>query len=191
MPPTATLPEELHTDRLLVRVARPGDGAVFNRAVLDSLDRLRPWLGWVSPPPSLEDSERACRRAQARFLLNEDLMALFFLKDGGQLVGGSGLHNARWDLRQFEVGYWGHAAHGGRGLMTEGVGALVEHALGPLRATRVFLTTDERNTASRRIAERLGFALEGTLRCERLDLQGRLRNTCVYARTGAVAGELP
>jgi hypothetical protein len=44
-----------------------------------------------------------------------------------------------------------------------------------LSANRVFLTTDEKNLASRRLAERAGFELEGTLRLDRRDLEGRLR----------------
>ena len=50
-----------------------------------------------------------------------------------------------------------------------------------LGAHRVFLTTDERNLRSRRLAERAGFELEGTLRRDRFDLEGRLRNTRGYA----------
>jgi RimJ/RimL family protein N-acetyltransferase len=46
----------------------------------------------------------------------------------------------------------------------------------------VFLTTDHRNRDSWRLAERAGFELEGVLRNERLDLQGRLRDTRVYSR---------
>lgn len=184
LPSSDRLPEELYTPRLLVRVARPGDGVVFNRAIIESLDRLRPWLAWVTPVPSLADSEFSCRRAYARFLLNEDLMVFFFFKDTGQLVGGSGLHNVKWDLRQFEVGYWGHSAFAGQGLVNEGVQVLVQHALVNLRASRVFMTTDEMNVASRRLAERVGFQLEGTLKRERRNLQGGLRNTCVYALLG-------
>lgn len=155
---------------------------MFNEAIVESCEDLKPWLGWVYPAPSLNESEAACRRAYARFLLNEDLMAFFIQKDSGQLVGGSGLHNANWKLRQFEVGYWGRSRFLGAGLITEGVAALTEHALHDLRASRVFLTTDERNVASWRLAERAGFQFEGTLRNERLDLRGEFRNTRVYAR---------
>ena len=181
------LPERLETERLIVRVARPGDGAMFCRAIHESLDRLSPWLGWVQPPPTVESSEAHCKRAYARFLLNEDLMAFFLQRDSGALVGGGGLHKADWTLRQFEVGYWGHALHAGSGLVTEGVRALTEHALTALQATRVFLTTDDLNTASWRLAERAGFELEGVLRNERLNLQGRLRNTRVYSRVAPQA----
>lgn len=185
MPASNFLPESLETARMLIRVARPGDGPVFNEAVLDSLTQLSPWLGWVSPPPTAEESEINCRKAFARFLMNEDLMAFFFLKDGGVLVGGSGLHKANWTLRQFEVGYWCRSGFGGRGLMTEGVKCLADHALQVLKASRVFLTTDEKNVASWRLAERAGFELEGTLRNERLNLAGTLRNTRVYSRIAA------
>lgn len=180
----STLPEQIESERLIIRVARPGDGAIFNAAVLESLDRLSPWLGWVLPPPTLAQSEESCQRTYERFLLNEDLMAFFILKTTGALVGGSGLHDANWDTRCFEVGYWGHASHAGQGLITEGVAALTDYALDSLNASRVFLTTDERNEASWRLAERAGFELEGVLRNERRNLAGELRNTRVYSRIG-------
>jgi RimJ/RimL family protein N-acetyltransferase len=178
----SSLPEQIETERLIVRVARPGDGSAFNTAICESLERLSPWLAWVTPPPTLEQSEASCRRAYARFLLNEDLMAFFFDKKSGSLVGGSGLHDANWDLRSFEIGYWGHSNFAGHGLITEGVSALSDYALDSLNASRVFLTTDEMNIASWKLAERAGFELEGTLRSDRRNLAGTLRNTRVYSR---------
>jgi RimJ/RimL family protein N-acetyltransferase len=180
----STLPEQIESERLIIRVARPGDGAMFNAAVVESLERLSPWLGWVSPTPTVEQSEASCRKAYARFLVNEDLMVFFFQKSDGVLVGGSGLHDANWDLRCFEVGYWGYTKFAGRGLITEGVSALSDYALERLGASRVFLTTDDRNVASWKLAERAGFQLEGVLRRDRGDLAGRLRDTRVYSRIG-------
>ncbi len=181
-PTQSSLPEQIESDRLIIRVARPGDGPTFNAAILDSLERLSPWLGWVTPPPTLEQSEASCRRAYARFLLNEDLMAFFFQKFDGALVGGGGLHDANWDLRCFEVGYWGHSNFAGHGLITEGVSALAGYALDSLSAARVFLTTDDMNIASWKLAERAGFELEGILRNDRRNLSGGLRNTRVYSK---------
>ncbi len=175
------LPATLHSDRLVIRVARSGDGAMFAEALADSHADLAPWLGWVTPLPSPDEAEARCVAAHERFVRNEDLMAFFLTKDGGELVGGSGLHKADWALRQFEVGYWGRSRFAGSGLMTEGVRALARHAMDTLGANRVFLTTDERNLRSQRLAERAGFEFEGTLRRDRLDLEGKLRNTRVYA----------
>lgn len=179
---TDPFPDTIETDRVIIRSARPGDGAMFNHAVLSSLPELSPWLGWVRTPPTLEDSEESCCRAHAKFLALEDMMAFIFSKEDGQLIGGSGLHDMDWNLRCFEVGYWGRTGYVGKGLITEAVRALADFALNVLKANRVFLTTDNANLRSWRLAERAGFELEGILRNERLDLDGRPRDTRVYAR---------
>lgn len=179
------LPESLETARLLIRTAKPGDGAILHAAVAASYDELKPWLAWVEPLPTLEQSEQNCRAFYANFLLNQSLVALFIDKASGELVGGSGFHTVNWQLRQFETGYWRRTGWGGKGLMTEGVNALCAHALLRLGASRVYLTCDEQNSASRTLAERCGFELEGIMRNERLNLQGALRNTCMYARVKA------
>lgn len=177
-----SFPEQIESIRLSIRVARPGDGPIFNKAIQASRKELSPWLSWVTPAPTVEQSEESCRRAYARFLLNEDLMVFFFLKSDGSLVGGSGLHDPNWELRNFEIGYWGHSEHCGQGLITEGVTALADHALRCLSASRVLLTTDDLNISSWKLAVRAGFELEGILRNDRKNLSGGFRNTRVYSR---------
>lgn len=178
-------PESIETQRLLIRTAKPGDGRAYNEAVVASLPELSPWLHWAQTAPSLEVSELACRHAYGCFLLDEDMMALFFERDTGTLVGGGGLHKADWTLRRFEIGYWGRSGFTGRGLITEAVTALADHAMNPLRANRLELSVDEQNTRSCRLAERIGFALEGTRKNADFGPDGRLRNLRVYARTAA------
>lgn len=74
---SSLLPEEIQTERLLVRVARPGDGAMFNHAIVESLADLEPWLGWVTPAPTLEASEQSCRPGQG--LITEGVKVLGLL----------------------------------------------------------------------------------------------------------------
>ena len=52
-----------------------------------------------------------------------------------------------------------------------------------LRARRIECFTDADNLPSRRLAERCGFVLEGIMRNERVEPNGTLRNTCLYAVT--------
>lgn len=179
-------PEKIATERLILRVAKPGDGKAMHHAIKQSHQDLSPWLGWVTPMPTEDQVEQNCRGAYARFLLNEDLMVLIFKKDDGELIGGSSLHDPHWEVGCFEVGYWGHSAFTGQGFMTEAIRGISDFALNELDASRVFLTTDERNERSWRLAERAGFEYEGTLRNERFDLEGKLRNTRVYARVKAL-----
>ncbi|HEY2189526.1 MAG TPA: N-acetyltransferase, partial [Caldimonas sp.] len=74
------VPDRLETERLVLRVPRPGDGRVLNDAIRASHDELVPWLPWAGTLPTVEESEAHCRRQQARFLLREDFVMLLFLR---------------------------------------------------------------------------------------------------------------
>lgn len=185
MTATDRFPTELVSERLVIRPARPGDGSEFNEAVVESLPELAPWLHWAKEAPTVDVSEQDCRHAYGCFLLDEDMMVFFFERSTGKLVGGGGLHKADWKLRKFELGYWGRTTSIGKGLITEGANALADCAMSVLRANRLVLTCDERNGRSWKLAERIGFQFEGTMRNADFGPDGRLRNLRLYAKTSA------
>jgi len=171
--------------RLLLRAPRTGDGPALFDAVQASLPELRRFLAslpWVAGEQSATLSEVYCRNAEANFIARRDLPFLLWDRGSGAVVGAAGLHRIDWHTPKAEVGYWCRSASTGQGLVTEAVDALCQLAFGPLAMVRVELVTDEANLASRRVATRCGFALEGMLRSERRAPDGTLRNTCVFAR---------
>jgi len=179
------LPGHIDTQRLHLRVPRAGDGAALYAAIVESLPELRRFLAslpWVAAEPSPEVSEAWCRNAAANFLARRDLPFLMFEREGGALVGATGLHRTVWETPRTEIGYWCRTTRAGRGYVSEAVAAVARYAHENLRAVRVEIVTDEANLASRRVAERCGFELEGVLRHERRAPDGSLRNTCIYAR---------
>jgi RimJ/RimL family protein N-acetyltransferase len=178
------LPASLQTERLMLRPPQSGDGLPVLEAVTESLPELRRFLAslpWVAGEQTLESSETFCRTAQANFIARKDLTFLLFEKATGQLVGAAGLHRMVWETPKAEVGYWARTSRAGNGFVSEAVVALTRYAFKHLGAVRVELITDEENSASRKLAERCDFKLEGTLHRERRAPDGALRNTCVYA----------
>jgi len=179
------LPETIRTARLVLRTPRAGDGAAWFDALRESLPELRRhlgWLPWVASDPTLESAEVHCRTAQANFIARKDLLFLMLEPASGRVLGAGGLHRPVWSTPKVEVGYWCRTSCTGRGYIAEAVAALVDYAFVHLDAVRVELVTDAENAASRRVAERGGFTLEGTLRQERRAPDGSLRDTCIYAR---------
>jgi RimJ/RimL family protein N-acetyltransferase len=154
--------------------------------ITQSLAHLRPWMPWAQDAPSAESAELVVRRMQADFMARRDLCFQIYARrpDGsaGRLLGGTGLHRIDWAVRKFEVGYWIRPEAAGQGHVSEAVRLLTVLAFGPLDARRVEIRCDTRNTRSRAVAERCGFALEGVLRCDSLGVDGRPRDTCVYAQ---------
>ncbi|MBI5276416.1 MAG: GNAT family N-acetyltransferase [Burkholderiales bacterium] len=179
------LPQEIRTARLTLRPPRAGDGAVVFEAVLESLPELRRFLAslpWVGGEQSIENSESWCRNSAANFLARKDLPFLMFDTASGEYLGSTGLHRMDWGVPKAEVGYWCRSSMAGRGIVTEAVRAICEYGFEHLRAQRLEIVTDEANVASRRVAERCGFTLEGVLRHERRAPDGSLRDTCIYSR---------
>jgi RimJ/RimL family protein N-acetyltransferase len=90
--------------------------------------------------------------------------ALFAVVDraSGELAGSIGLFPPTDGVG--EIGYWGVAGFRGRGLMTEAVVLLSRWAFEEVGLRRLELLVDPRNDASRRLGERAGFVVEGTLR---------------------------
>ncbi len=163
-PTLIPLPEELRSDRLLLRPYRAEDAEALFAAVEESRDHLRPWVSWVDTFVSVEDARDYCLRCAANWLLRTDLTLGIFESESGRYLGGTGFHTPNWELRSFEIGYWIRATAAGQGYVTEAVRLLVELAFGQLAARRVELRCDPRNEPSRRVAERTGFILEGHLR---------------------------
>ena len=180
------VPALMETARLVLRPPRAGDGEVLFQAVSETLPELRQFIAsvpWVAAEQSVENSEIYCRLAQSNFVARKDFPYLLFDRASSQLVGCVGLHRPDWSVPKMEVGYWCRTSHTGNGYITEAIAALVQMAQDVFCPVRLDLVTDEANAASRAVADRSGFALEGILRNERRAPDGQLRNTCIYART--------
>ncbi|MBD8067815.1 GNAT family N-acetyltransferase [Bacillus sp. PS06] len=173
---------EFQTERLIIRLPKPGDGKVVYEAINASINELKLWMPFAQKQQSEEQVEINIREAHLLFLKREDLRLLIFHKESGEFVGSSGLHRINWDLPKFEIGYWIDSRQCGKGYMTEAVEGITKFALEELSAKRVEIRCDAKNLRSRAIPERLGFQLEGILRKDDLSVDGtEIRDTCIYA----------
>jgi RimJ/RimL family protein N-acetyltransferase len=123
--------------------------------------------------------------------------AVFAVTDiaDGRLLASVGLHFDRGrDGGIAEIGYWTAAPARGRGLMTEAAAAVCGWGFASCGVQRLDWYAEVGNVASRRVAEKVGFVIEGTLRRylarpggERVDAWvGSLISADEIAATGAV-----
>lgn len=181
-----SIPEAFESRRLLIRAPILDDGIKVNEAIRESLEELIPWMPWAQTMPTPEESEANIRKARLKFLERSDMRLLILLKETGELIGNSGLHNIDWKVRRFEIGYWVRTSFGGQGYMTEAVEAILNFAIQALQANRVEIRCDSKNIRSYRVAERLGFTLEGIIRNDDLSVDGSLRDTMVFSKVRGV-----
>ncbi|CAM5632456.1 GNAT family N-acetyltransferase OS=Streptomyces tendae OX=1932 GN=GUR47_07395 PE=4 SV=1 [Streptomyces tendae] len=83
----------------------------------------------------------------------------------GDLVGMLGVTMV--SLGVGEIGFWGAKEHRGRGHITEAAVAVARWAFTERAVDRLEWRAEVGNTASRAVAQRAGFTMEGTLRSPR------------------------
>lgn len=178
------IPESFESERLLIRVPRPGDGATLQEAYLESFSRLRPWFPWAQSESSIEEREQFCRERYASFIKRDDMTLMCFLKSENKFIIGSGLHMHNWDVPTFEIGYWVRTGYEGKGYVSEAVNRITQFGFETLQANRIFIRCDIANTRSQSVAKRAGFLYEGTFRnYERRHDNGKLTDMMYFAMT--------
>jgi ribosomal-protein-alanine N-acetyltransferase len=86
------------------------------------------------------------------------------MAESDELIGDVSVFNISQAHRRAELGYSLAAGHWGRGLAVEAVRLALAYGFDTLKLERFEADTDPRNAPSRRMLEKLGFELEGTMR---------------------------
>ena len=170
----ATIPRELQTPRLALRSWQPDDAEELLPILQANWEHLSPWIPArvASPSPVPELRERLRGNAEAFAEDREWRFAMLARVDGrgGRILGelslfprNAGGRVALGESDRAEIGYWMRADETGRGLVTEGVEALIEAASAIERWQHLEIRCDARNAPSAAIPRRLGFTLAETI----------------------------
>ena len=114
----------------------------------------------VPSPYTREDAEKFVELVGQWWDTGSELV--WAIRDPAGLAGVIGLHRIKDGAA--ELGYWLTPAARGRGYLAEAARTVVDFAFGPLRLERLEWHAVVGNTASARIAQNLGFRLEGVRR---------------------------
>ena len=137
------------------------------------------WLRDVFPYPyTREDAKGFVAYCLAA---DEDWELLRVIEADGQAVGSITLNRGRdVECRSAELGYWLGRAFHGKGIMTEAVEQMCLLGFKQWDIVRIFAQSYASNQASRRVLEKAGFTLEGTLR-RSVCKNGEMLDSCIYA----------
>jgi ribosomal-protein-serine acetyltransferase len=132
----------------------------MHELTLANFDRLRMWEQWAALEPTLPATFEATQQRLDAFTRGTALPCA--IRFDGALVGSVDLSV---DLGESiaELGCWVDARVEGRGVARLACAAILDHAFA-FGLSRVEARIASGNLRSRRLAEHLGFTLEGTLR---------------------------
>lgn len=136
-----------------------------------------------TPPFSREQVAERLARQGGQTVIDDTRDGLYLAAerlDSGELVGTFTLFVLSRDHQQGEIGYLLHPDQQGHGFATEGARIMLRLGFEQLGLHRIVARLDARNTASTRVAERLGMRREAHLRENEL-VKGEWTDELVYA----------
>ena len=170
----------IETDRLVLRCWKLEDAPLLKDAIDASLESLREWMPWAHDEPStIGELTQRLREFRSAFDADDDYIYGILDPDESTVLGGSGLHR-RVGANGLEIGYWIRSERQGEGLATEVAAALTRVGLEHEGVDRIQIHCGPGNRASARIAEKLGFTHEATLRRRREEHDGSMRDTEIH-----------
>lgn len=160
---------ELHTERLVVALARPGmHGAMARFLERNFASHLARWSPPADPSFFTEEFWRE-RLALSVEEFHADRAVRFVMRErhdpSGEVIGTLSYTNiVRGAFHACHLGYQIARSHEGVGLMSEALRAGNEFMFGTMRLHRIMANYRPENERSARVLERLGFTREGVAR---------------------------
>ena len=150
----------LITERLELHPLSSAHAESLFQAVLDSRQELLPWMPWARQP-TLEETYRQTDSSRREWRRGREFHFCLVERATRPVLGVAGLN--RNGLESAELHYWIRSDRSGVGLTTEACRALIDWAPRALGVRTLTLWAGEDNTASRRVAVKLGFIHVGPL----------------------------
>ena len=164
-------------ETLSLRLLTSADAKDLAALVRGNLARLSPWLPFATEDYNDQMADGFIQATAKQWASGQGFSAGIILD--GQLAGSIGVHELSWNQGHASLGYWVGAEAEGKGVVTRAARALLTWMFDESELERAEIRAATDNLRSRRLAERLGFRLEGVLRHEAL-LEGRWLDMAVY-----------
>ncbi len=149
-----------------------------NDLVRANLSRLQQWMPWAVDDYSIEHAREWIQRTVDSRAKDGSFNALLFLD--GEIIGTIGYHDLNTAHKHAAIGYWIDHRYEGKGIITRSTRILIDYLLSEVGLNRIEINCNVVNLRSRKVAERLGFTLEGIQR-EVEFLNGRFCDWAVYS----------
>ena len=166
-------------DAISIRPYRSEDIDGLYEAVRESMRELLPWMPWCHPEYARAETV-AWVEARPTAWETKTEFAFAIESESGLFLGGCGLNRIEHENGTANLGYWVRTSAVGRGVATRAAELLREWAFANTELHRLEIVSAVGNTASQRVAEKIGATREGTLR-QRLVVRGQRYDAVLYS----------
>ena len=170
-------------DNYKIRLLQTSDIDAYYKMVSKNRKRLEDFFtGTTSRTQTFKDTkvfldemlQRVSRRQYFPYII-EDIKT-------NTIAGFLDLKNVDWKIPKTEMGLYIDEEYANKGVSTKAFILFCEHCFKIHGFRKLFLRTHPENYSARKIAEKAGFKLEGTIRCDYKTTSGKLVDLIYYGK---------
>lgn len=154
---------ELTDGVISLRPYKIEDADELYAAVSESMRELRPWMPWVHPGYSIEESRTWLAAREEAWKNGEAYDFRISYARTDEYLGGVGLNQFN-PHRAANLGYWIRTSAAGRGIATRAARLVARFGFEELNLIRIEIVAAAGNLASQRVAAKVGAVREGWMR---------------------------
>lgn len=152
---------ELVDDDIVLRPFGVEDARQLYEAVHESVKQLRPWMAWANDAYTEATAREYIAITRARW--EERTLYAFAVTRNDEILGGCTLSSIHSVYRYCNLGYWVRRSCHGQGIAGRAAKLAARFSFEKVGLVRVEIVVAVGNTASMRVAEKLGAHYEAVL----------------------------
>ncbi|MBV8087695.1 MAG: GNAT family N-acetyltransferase [Chloroflexi bacterium] len=149
---------------MTIRAYQLRDAPLLHEAALESLPELILWMPWAHEHFSLDEVENFMSYCVKSWESGAEHQFAIVDARSGEYLGGTGLNDISQLNRGANLGYWVRSSRTGYGVAPAAARLVAQFGFEDLHLERIEIMMAVENYPSRRVAEKVGATLEGTLR---------------------------
>jgi len=153
----------LTDDVVTLRPYEFGDAAFLHQAVQESLAELSPWMSWANEKYTLDLASKFVTVSRAEWGSGGLYGFGIFNARTAEFLGGCGLSHIHPVYHFCNLGYWIRSTQHGHGYAGRAAKLVAQFAFERVKLIRAEIVIAKDNSASKRVAEKIGAHYEGIL----------------------------
>ena len=140
------------------------------------------FAGTVSRTETLESTRQYCQEIDEKIKQKTYFPYLIVESKTNKLVGLFDVKNIEWNIPKAELGAFIDESYEGQGIITHFGNGLIDQIIDEHQFKKLFCRVAPENARSVHLVSKLGFQLEGTIRCDYRTTKGELVDLNYYGK---------
>jgi ribosomal-protein-serine acetyltransferase len=173
----------IHFGNYKIMLLESHQGESFFKLLDANRKRLEAFFaGTVSRTKTLKDTINYCKLIEERITEESYFPFAIVDKSSCAFIGLIDVKNIDWSIPKAEIGYFIDEQYEGKGIISEGLGLLVDYLIEAYQFKKLLCRANNKNAGSLKVALKNGFELEGTIRRDYKTTEGELVDLNYYGR---------